>query len=210
MLLFTKIHIVINMRKNKKLIILILFIIIIIPIAYFGISMFEQQIFYDGIKQISDIENRTDAKGDVLRNQSTPSNKDIKEYTLESINTTSTEILMLQDLKTKVFNEDYKEFIDIQINRLNSENRTYTNMVELSDIYEQYKNGQMGYSRTLSLINDLNEEGSSYVNKTSEYKVEADSFLSVHTDMKDKFNQLGIDEDFMYNQIEEVKADYIT
>ena len=59
MLLFTKIHIVINMRKNKKLIILILLIIIIIPIAYFGISMFEQQIFYDGIKQISDIENRS-------------------------------------------------------------------------------------------------------------------------------------------------------
>ena len=198
------------MRKRSKLIILILLIITIIPIAYFGISMYEQHIFYDGIKQISDIENRTDAAGDVLRNQSTPSNTDIKQNLLESINTTSTEILMLQDLKTKVFNEDYKEFIDIQINRLNSENRTYTIMVENSDIYEQYKNGQIGSSKALSLINDKGEESTSYANKTSEYKVEADSFLSVHTDMKDKFNQLGIDEDFMYNQIEEVKTDYIT
>lgn len=62
----------------------------------------------------------------------------------------------------------------------------------------------------MSLINDKGNEVSSYSNKTGEYKVEADSFLSVHTDMKDKFNELAIDEDFLYNQIEEVKSEYIT
>ena len=41
--------------------------------------------------------------------------------------------------------------------------------------------------------------------KPVKYKVDVDSFLSVHTDMKDRFNQLRIDEDFLYNQIEEVK-----
>lgn len=202
------------MEKRNKLIIMVLLIIIIASLAYIGISGFlhdlEVQTFYNGIKNISDVENKSDAKGDIIRNQTAPSNKDIKEYTLESINTTSKEVLMLQDLKSKLSNESYIEFIDIQINRLNSENRTYTTMLEGSDIYEQYQNGQIGASRTLSLIEDKNKEISDYSNKTSEYKLEADSFLSVHSDMKAKFNDLGIDEDFLYDQIEEVKGETIT
>lgn len=198
------------MEKKNKVIILILAVIIVIPVAYFGISGYlhdlEEQTFYDGIKEISDIENKTDAAGDVIRNQTSPSNKDLIDYDVESINTTSTEILMLQDLKSKVSNESYIEFIDIQLNRLNSENRTYTSMLEGSTFYEQYRNGQLGASRAISLMNDKTKEVDSYSDKTSEYKIEADSFLSVHTDMKEKFNELGIDEDFLYDQIEEVKA----
>lgn len=198
------------MVKKKRLIIIIILLLIIFPAAYVGISAYlhnvEVQTFYDGIKEISDIENSSDAEGDLLRNQSAPSNSDLKEVLIKTINTTSTEILMLQDLKTKVSNKSYTEFIDIQINRLNSENRTYTAMLDNSNTYEQYKNGQIGGSKTLSLIQDKNKEIDLYANKTANYKIDADSFLSVHTDMKEKFNQLGIDEDFMYNQIENVKS----
>lgn len=156
------------------------------------------------------MENKTDAAGDVIRNQTNLSNKDLNNYLTESINITSTEILMLQDLKTKISNESYQEYIDIQINRLNSENRTYTALQQNSNTYEEYKNGQIGASRTLSLINDKNKEIDSYANKTGEYKVESDSFLSTHTDMKEKFNELGIDEDFLINQIEEVKSGFVS
>ena len=198
------------MVKKKRLIIIIILLLIIFPAAYVGISAYlhnvEVQTFYDGIKEICDIENSSDAEGDLLRNQSAPSNSDLKEVLIKTINTTSTEILMLQDLKTKVSNKSYTEFIDIQINRLNSENRTYTAMLDNSNTYEQYKNGQIGGSKTLSLIQDKNKEIDLYANKTANYKIDADSFLSVHTDMKEKFNQLGIDEDFMYNQIENVKS----
>lgn len=197
------------MNRRKKLIILVLLMVFLAPIIYFGISILEEQTFYNGIKEISDIENKSDAAGDVIRNQTTPSNKDIKQYELDSINTTSTEILMLQDLKSKVFKKEYKEFIDIQINRLTCENRTYTIMVDQSNIYEQYQNGEIGASRALSLIEDKNEEISTYANKTSSYKADADTFLSVHKDMKQRFNELGIDEDFLYDQIEEVKTEYI-
>ncbi len=172
------------MEKRNKLILIILVIIIAIPLAYFAISGYlhdlEEQTFYDGIKEISDIENKTDSDGVGLMNQTSPALKDVQEYEIESINTTSNEILMLQDLKTKVSNQSYLEFIDIQINRLNSENRTYTAMLEASKIYEQYQNGQIGTSRVVSLIEDKNKEINSYSDKTSEYKVEADSFLSVH------------------------------
>jgi len=194
-------------RKNL-IIILILLLIIIVPIVYFG--FLEESIFYNTIKEVSDIENKSDANNDILRNQTNPSVEDYVDYQIESINTTSNEILMLEDLKSKVFSEQYVEFIDIQINRLNSENRTYTAMLENGNIYEQYKNGQIGYSRALSLIEDNNQVISSYANKTSEFKVEADSFLSVHTDMKEKFNELGIDEDFLFDQIEEVKVEYVS
>lgn len=196
------------MERKNLIIILILLLIIIIPIVYFG--FLEESIFYNTIKEVSDIENKSDANNDILRNQTNPSVEDYVDYQIESINTTSNEILMLEDLKSKVFSEQYVEFIDIQINRLNSENRTYTAMLENGNIYEQYKNGQIGYSRALSLIEDNNQVISSYANKTSEFKVEADSFLSVHTDMKEKFNELGIDEDFLFDQIEEVKVEYVS
>ncbi len=196
------------MERKNLIIILILLLIIIVPIVYFG--FLEESIFYNTIKEVSDIENKSDANNDILRNQTNPSVEDYVDYQIESINTTSNEILMLEDLKSKVFSEQYVEFIDIQINRLNSENRTYTAMLENGNIYEQYKNGQIGYSRALSLIEDNNQVISSYANKTSEFKVEADSFLSVHTDMKEKFNELGIDEDFLFDQIEEVKVEYVS
>jgi len=196
------------MERKNKIILLILLLIIIVPIVYFG--FLEESIFYNIIKEVSDVENKSDAVNDVLRNQTNPSVEDYVDYQIESVNTTSNEILMLQGLKSIVFSEPYVEYIDIQINRLNCENRTYSAMLENGNIYEQYKNGQMGYSRALSLIEDNNQVISSYTNKTSEYKVEADSFLSVHTDMKEKFNELGIDEDFLFDQIEEVKTEYIS
>ena len=196
------------MERKKIFILLILFLIILIPIVYFG--FLEESIFYNTIKEVSDIENKSDAESDVLRSQYNPSLSDIKEDTLRSIDVTSEEILMLQDLKSKVFSEPYVEFIDIQINRLNSENRTYTAMVESSNVYQQYRDGEMGNSQAVSLIEDKNSEIDLYSNKTSEYKVDADSFLSVHMDMKEKFDELGIDEDFLFNQIEEVKAEYVS
>jgi len=61
-----------------------------------------------------------------------------------------------------------------------------------------------------SLIEDKRGEMEDYSNKTSEYKIESDSFLSTHQDMKKKFDEIEIDEDFLYNQIEEVNVDNIT
>ena len=197
------------MEKRNKILIIIL-IIIIIPVAYYGVTILEEQIFYNSIKEISDIENQSDVLGDHLRNSTNPSNEEYKEYCINNIDTCSREIEMLQELKGKVFTDKYKEFIDIQINRLNSENRTTTLMLNNSNIYQEYKNGTLGYSRALSLIKDNNIAEESYANKTSEFKVEADSFLSVHTGMKNKLYQLGIDEDFLYEQIEEVKIKSIT
>lgn len=197
------------MERRNKIILLILLLIIAIPILYFGALKLEEHVFYSTIKEISDIENKSDAVTDTLRNQTNPSLEEYIDYQIVSINTTSNEILMLQDLKSKVFSEPYVEYIDIQLNRLNSENRTYEGFLNNGRIYEQYNNGQIGYSRALSLINDKNKVIDSYGDKISEYKVEADSFLSVHTDMKEKFNELDIDEDFLFDQLEEVKIEYI-
>jgi len=169
----------------------------------------EQQTFYDTIKNVSDLENKTDIESDKINKQTSASTEDVKKKEIESINTTSQEILILQDLKNKVSNESYLEYIDIQLDRLNSENRTYTIMLENTEVYEQYQSGQMTNSRALSLIKDKNDEMDTYIDKVKEAKVQSDTFLSKHTNMKDKFNQMGIDEDFLLNQIEEVKTEYI-
>ena len=200
------------MEKKKKIIITILIIIFAIALIYFGMEYMhelEQQTFYDTIKNVSDLENKTDIESDKINKQTSASTEDVKKKEIESINTTSQEILILQDLKNKVSNESYLEYIDIQLDRLNSENRTYTIMLENTEVYEQYQSGQMTNSRALSLIKDKNDEMDTYIDKVKEAKVQSDTFLSKHTNMKDKFNQMGIDEDFLLNQIEEVKTEYI-
>ena len=200
------------MEKKKKIIITILIILFAIALVYFSMEYMhelEQQTFYDTIKNVSDLENKTDIESDKINKQTSASTSDVKKKDIDSINTTSQEILILQDLKNKVSNESYKEYIDIQLDRLNSENRTYTIMLENTEVYEQYQSGHMTNSRALSLINDKNDEMDTYIDKVKEAKVQSDTFLNKHTDMKDKFNQIGIDEDFLFNQIEEVKTENI-
>ncbi len=201
------------MEKRNKLILIILLIVILVPIAYFGISVYlhdlEEKTFYEGIKNISDIENRSDIEDAKLNNHTSLLIKDVKNKNIKSINVTSTEIEILNDLKSKVSNKSYIEYIDIQINRLNCENRTYTISLESDEAYEKFQKGQIGVYEGLAIVEDNKKESNAYVNKVKEYKVSADSFLSVHTDMKERFNKLGIDEDFLYNQIEEVKVESI-
>ena len=201
------------MKRNKKIIIIIILILLLAVSSFLVMEYLQQQEqkhFYDTIKNVSDKENMTDQLNENISKQSSVSNNAMINYEEKSINTTSEEILMLQDLKEQVSNSSYKEFIDIQINRLNCENRTYTIMLELSQYYEDYKNGKIGASKMSSLIEDKRGEMEEYSNKTSQYKIEADTFLSTHQDMKKKFDELGIDEDFLYNQIEEVNVDNIT
>lgn len=194
-----------SMKKISIIIIVALFLVVSLIFAF---GYFEEQNFYNSIKKISDLENSSDAEMDVIRQKTYPSNDDVREFSIKSINTTSEEILMLQDLKKQVFKQEYVEYIDIQLNRLNSENRTYTSLLDTCDVYDKYKNGEMGYSEALSLINQNKDNG--YTEMVGEYKVESDIFLSSHSDMKDKFNELGIDEDFMFNQTEETKAVSVT
>lgn len=200
------------MEKNKKIIISVLIIIFAIALVYFGIGYMqklEQQTFYDTIKNVSDLENETDIENDKIHKQTSASTEDVKKKEIDSINTTSEEILILQDLKNKVSNESYLEYIDIQLDRLNSENQSYRIMLESTEVYEQYQSGKMTNSQALSLIHDKTDEMNTYIDKVKESKVQSDTFLNKHTDMKDKFNQIGIDEDFLFNQIEEVNTEYI-
>lgn len=198
-------------KKNKRLKILAIVIIALVAIcaAYFAVNYFEQENFYNSIKNVSDLENASDYDGEIIRNKTAPTNDEIMEDTRKSINTTSKEILMLEDLKKTLINDTLKEYVDIEINRLTCENRSYSSFLKLSGYYDEYKNGGIGYSQMLGYIDDNRDESDIYNNKTEEYKVESDLFLQSHSDMKERFDSLGIDEDFMYNQIEETKAETI-
>lgn len=141
-------------------------ILFAIALVYFGMKYMhelEQQRFYDTIKNVSDLENKTDIENDKIHKQTSASTENVKKKEIDSINTTSEEIVILQDLKNKVSNESYTEYIDIQLDRLNSENRTYTIMLENTEVYEQYRSGQMTNSRALSLIKDKTDEMDIYI-----------------------------------------------
>lgn len=191
--------------KNKYVIIIVL-CLIIIPLSYFGITGYlsdrESQTFYDSIKNISDMENQSDIKYHEYTKQNTHSNDEIIKTHNDAINNLSNEVLLLQELKQKLTNETYKEYVDLQINRLDCECKYDSLIIEGIKIDDQYKNGEISLSKRNQLINTKESELSSYGNKTTEYKIESDTFLSRHTDIKNKFNQLNIDEDFLIAQLE--------
>ena len=118
----------------------------------------------------------------------------MNEYCSGKFNTSSTELLKLVDLKNKVSNKSYIEYIDIQINRLTNENAIN------SEIYLKLNN-QTNSNQTINYSVSSNINYTDVINFTAlvnKYKRDAESFLNSHTDMKDKFSELGIDEDFLY------------
>lgn len=201
-----------KIRKNTKILTAIIAIIIII-LSYQTITAYqnqqEQDNFYNTIQNTSQIENQSDTKVDTYRNQSTITTSQLNEITALTINTTTQEIDMLEELYNNTNNETLKNYTQIEIDRLTAEKHTYEFMQRNSIEYDQYKNGQIGSSKALSEIKENNKQISTYANMTDKKKIEAEEFLNHHQDIKQKFNQLNIDEDFMINQLEKDNISYV-
>lgn len=187
--------------------ILLIAVILIVCIgAYFLITDYnnkqEIELFYDNIKNISDIENKSDIEYKKYLDLDTKTNDQLINNHTAVMKTIDTETSMLNDLKDKLTNETLKEYVDIQINRLNTEKRYDELLIEDAKSANKYINGEITLSERLDKMNSAKSELSSYGNKTTEYKMDADSFLSLHKEIKEKFDELGIDEDFLYAQLE--------
>ena len=186
------------MKMKNKMIFLVIFMFLLIP-AVSGITM-EEQTFYDSIKEISDIENKTDFLEEQLIGTENTTPEEIKNFCEDKIEVISTEIYLLENLKTKLTDEDYMEYVNIEINRLENENKSYTAILEYADIYNQYLHGKLNTTTAESILEDKAWDVNYYSHLTDEYKYKAETFLNGYTYMKVKFNELGIDNDFMYSQ----------
>lgn len=171
---------------------------VLLPVA--SAITLEEQTFYDSIKEISDIENETDYLEEELIAGDNNSPDEIKDFCKDKIDVISTEIYLLENLKEELTDEDYMEYVDIEINRLDNENKSYTAILEYADIYELYLDGQIDTTTAYSLLEDKAWDVNYYSEKSNDYRYEAETFLNGYTYMKVKFNELGIDNDFIYAQ----------
>lgn len=188
------------MKKNTK-ILLILIIIILIPIVYFTattmLNQMEQDRFYETIKNVSNAENNSD-KGlaEFIQNNSNNYTFLMHNYN-QTIKTMNDSIDTLKDLNKSLHNETLKEYVNLEITRMEDEKTHWKTMYEECEVLKNYYHGKAPYSESYQKVKQLNVE----INKTGTIvdhdKEKAEEFLEDHPDIKNRFEKLGIDEDFM-------------
>ena len=177
------------MKKNNK-ILLILIIIILIPVVYFTATtisnQMEQDNFYETIKNVSNNENNSDKLiSQLIQTNNNNDNDTINVYTKTS-KTLNESIKTLTDLEESLHNETLKEYVNLEITRM--------------EVEEKYWEACIECIQTKSNTKELNDKGI-IINHSKENVAD---FLNKHPDIKNRFEKLGIDEDFRIVESAEV------
>lgn len=153
----------------------------------------EQDNFYNTIKEVSNNENKTDKVGsEYIQNNS-------QNYTMgmiiynDTVKSVKKEISDLKELNKSLYNETLKEYVEIEISRLENEQEHWEKMYQKYDAIQKYYKGQV----TLSEVKQLNDETNKTGTLVNGDKERAEEFLQDHQDIKEHFKKIGIDEDFM-------------
>ena len=122
----------------------------------------------------------------------------------QSIKTMNNSINTLKDLNKSLHNETSKEYVNLEITRMEDEKTHWKTLYKEYEVLENYYHGKAPYSESYQKIKELNDE----VNKTGTIvdhdKEKAEEFLEDHPDIKNRFEKLGIDEDFMIFESAEI------
>ena len=187
------------MNKKFKILIIIL-ILILIPVVYFTATtvsnQMEQDNFYETIKNVSNAENKSDKLiAEYIQNNSNNYTFSMDNYN-QTIKTMDDSINTLKDLNKSLHNETLKEYVNLEITRIEDEKTQWKIIPEEIEVLENYYHGKSSFSESYQKIKELNDE----INKTGTIvvhdKEKAEEFLEDHPDIKTRFEKLGIDEDF--------------
>lgn len=202
------------MKKNTKIIIgIIIVLLILIPVIYTVYQNYqieqEQKNFNKTLKEISNIENISDENYASIHNgNSTTATEQITKLN-DTITNTTTEITMFQNLSKHTNNQSHKEYINNQIDRLNSENQYTKYELEYDQLMNKTMNGQ--YSpESNQKMQDLTDEMLKSTNKTNEIKENTTFILAENPELEKNINDLNLDEDFSTTQLEDYKANHIS
>lgn len=188
------------MKKNIK-ILAILLVIIIIPVAYYGITTamnnMEQENFYNTIKNVSDNENITDGPiSETIMDKNLNITKAI-DAEVGNSKTLNSSIATLKELNESLRNDTLKEYVNIEIRRMQEEVKVADKVIKYAYELRDYNNGKISSSEMLSYYNQYEKDIAKLGTRVDDAKTDAMEFLTAHPDMKEKFDELGIDEDFM-------------
>ena len=188
------------MNKKFKILIIIL-ILILIPVVYFTATtisnQMEQDNFYETIKNVSNNENKSDRLiAEYIQNNENNHSKHMKLMN-DSIVDGNKSLNDLKELNNSLHNETLKEYVEIEISRLENEEKLWKNSYKGDQYAIEYYDGKMSLSEALEISKNNNYEiNKSYI-LVSNDKEKAEEFLEKHPDIKNRFEELGIDEDFM-------------
>ena len=112
----------------------------------------------------------------------------------------------LKDLNKSLHNETLKEYVNLEITRMEDEKIHWKTMYEKVEVLENYYHGKSSYSESYQKIKELNDETNKTGTIVDHDKEKAEEFLEDHPDIKTRFEKLGIDEDFMI--FESAEIDY--
>ena len=199
-----------SMKKKIKIaIIIIVAICILIPVSVVAYNNYqynkEQTDFNDTMKKVSAMENKTDNETSALLSNGTITITQVNDANNKTINTGNEEIKLLQNLSKNLTNETLKNYTDLEIERLTAENKAWELEIEDGNALHDYYNG----NGSVSELTEKTDQVTAYANSTDNKKMEVEQYLARNPELKDRLNNLGIDEDFMEVQREDYNTNII-
>ncbi|MCI5867290.1 MAG: hypothetical protein SOZ23_02715 [Methanosphaera sp.] len=188
------------MRQKYKILIIVL-IVILIPAGFYGLmtlmNNMEQENFYNTIKNVSDNENITDGPiSETIMDKNLNITKAI-DAEVGNSKTLNSSIATLKELNESLRNDTLKEYVNIEIRRMQEEVKVADKVIKYAYELRDYNNGKISSSEMLSYYNQYEKDIAKLGTRVDDAKTDAMEFLTAHPDMKEKFDELGIDEDFM-------------
>ena len=162
----------------------------------------ENKEFKEILKNASNIENITDKNYKELYNDTILNLTEFKLVTQSLLDNCSKETDILTKFKDKTSDETQKEYLEIEIKLLQTEQRAHEKLVENGKEYERYLNGEITASRYLERSNTLNNDSERADNELGMIKDEAITYIQNHQDLNNTITELNLDEDFYLYELD--------
>lgn len=190
---------------NKKFkIISIIIVILLLIIGVYAFITYKNEMdnyeFKEVIKNASDIENITDKHYAEVYSGRSISIDEYLIFTKSDSDNISQEMDILREFKNKTSNQTQKEYLEIQINRLEKEKLIHDKEVDIGNQYKRYIDGEITASKYMELSKIKEEETTNISVERSKIKDESIIYIDNHPDLKVVLENLDVDEDFYLNE----------
>ena len=186
--------------NKKKVGIIIIVIVFALIISFFLYQDYANQIdrenFNKTIKTASDLENITDRNYVAVFDKGSIALDDFIIYETAETKNITEEINILEQYKNQTRNDTYKEYLEIQINRLTLEKRWHEADIEENNIIKQYQNGEISLITCTSRRKNIQSQKDNLDNQKDTEKINSINYLEKHPDLNKTLTELDIDEDF--------------
>lgn len=187
------------MNKKKLAITVVIVVILAAGIIYATNNYLDEQDrkqFNQTIQLASTMENISDINYVRMCDKGIIKIDDDITTTEDHLKNMTNEINVMEEFKNKTRNETYRQYLQIQIDRLTSEKRFHELSLEDTKAYKRYRNNEISLSVYRHCQNSSKTQQDEVSKQTDQKKTEAITFLEKHPDLNKTLVDLKIDEDF--------------